>query len=52
MTDLILHGTIHMDTKIDETFLQEFNEFLTSRNARFNGQIKVIDFDYAEIVDG
>lgn len=51
MVDFIIHGTISIPTKSKDTFLEDFKKFLESKEAILKGQIRINEFDDAEIVD-
>lgn len=51
MTDIIFNGTISITTESKDSFINEFNKFLESKNATFRGVIRINEFDDVEIID-
>lgn len=51
MTDFIFNGTISITTDNKDAFIEDFNKFLESKGAIFQGVLRTIEFDDAEIID-
>lgn len=51
MTDFVFNGTISITTDNKDAFIEDFNEFLKTKNATFSGVLRTIEFDDAEIID-
>ena len=51
MVDIIFNGYISIEDKNKDAFIEDFNNFLVSREAAFKGTIRVIEFDDPEIID-
>lgn len=51
MTDFIFNGTISITTDNKDAFIEDFNKFLETKEAVFQGVLRTIEFDSAEIID-
>lgn len=51
MIDFIINGTICISLKDKDVFLQNFKKFLNENNAVFKGNIRIMEFENAEIID-
>ncbi len=51
MIDIIFNGCISKEDKNKDAFIEDFNNFLVSREAAFKGTVRVIEFDDAKIID-
>lgn len=51
MIDIVFNGAIQINNDQEKTFLEDFDKFLSTHNARFKGTIRAFEFDEAEIIE-
>ena len=51
MFDIVLKGVISVPNENKDSFVQDLNEFLNSKEAMFRGEIRTYEFDDAEIIE-